>query len=97
MEEQAYDYNERVNWYALWEVLHDQGMGDTAGSAEYRRRTAELIEVELITDEAGEPITEFKQEDLKYPHDKLYITKLDALRVFFGEYFDGKLSFLVNN
>jgi len=92
---QTYDYTRRINWFMFWDLLNNQGMADAAGCAEHRRRTAELIEFGVLTDEAGEPVTDFKQDDLKYPHDKLYITKLDAAQELLNKYFDGKFAFLV--
>jgi hypothetical protein len=93
--ERVVHLNRTIDWYMLWSIMADQGLVDAVGGAEYKRRTKELIDVDVIAQSDGVAVTDFASiED--YPHDALYLTKTDAREELFLHFADGKFSFLAS-
>ena len=63
-----------LSWKMFWDLLAKRGFVDSVGGSEYRKRTADLLKIDFFVTAENEPVT-----DPKYPADKLYLTKSNAL------------------
>lgn len=65
-----------VSWYEFFERLASKGWTDGVGGGEYHYITYKLIARGDITDEVGQPVTQYSPGmDLRSFSDRLFITK----------------------